>query len=151
MYIQFWIFTHIFILCITGSIPCLVVNINTCTVPDTTEVHAFAENKLLELLSSDDQLAIFQQTLSDELKSPIELKNGRSGSIRVDMILGDMSRLEYIKELSDKWVLSNIFDNILMTAEFIESCHAEDVNIEVVLEEASYQQVKSLCSKYIYI
>ena len=145
MYSVLDFYTHL-VLCITGSIPPLVINIKTCTVPDTEEVCASAEKELLKRVSSGDQLASLEQKLSYELKAPIKLKNGRSGSIKVDMILGDMSRLEYIKELSDKWVLSNIFDNILMNAEFIESCHAEDVNIEVVLEEASYQQVKSLCS-----
>ena len=83
-----------------------------------------------------------------ELEVPIKLKNARTGSIKIDMLLGDMSRLEYIKELSDKWVLSNVVDSILMTPEFIESCNAEDVVLEVILEEDSYQQVKSLCSEY---
>ena len=59
------------------------------------------------------------------------------------MILGDLSKLEYIKELSDTWVLSNIVDNILMTPEFIQSCKAEDVGLEVVVDEDSYNQIKS--------
>ena len=65
------------------------------------------------------------------------------GSIMVDMILGDLSKLEYIKELSDTWVLSNIVDNILVTPEFIQSCKAEDVGLEVVVDEDSYKQIKS--------
>ena len=59
------------------------------------------------------------------------------------MILGDLSKLEYIKELSDTWVLSNIVDNILMTPQFIQSCLAEDVGLEVVVDEDSYKQIKS--------
>ena len=64
------------------------------------------------------------------------------------MVLGDLSRLEYIKEMSDKWVLSSIVDRILMTPEFISSCQAEDVALEVVVDEESYQQLKSHSGEY---
>ena len=69
------------------------------------------------------------------------------GSIMVDMVLGDLSKLEYIKKLSDKYVLSNIIDSILMTPEFIESCQAEDVGLEAVIDEESYNQIKSKYGK----
>ena len=140
--------THTCIFCITDNFPPLIINVSTGTVPDTKEVRASAEKKLLILLSSDKQLASLSQNLCAELEVHIKLKNVRAGSIKIDMLLGDMSRLEYIKELSDKWVLSNVVDSILMTPEFIESCNAEDVVLEVILEEDSYQQVKSLCSEY---
>ena len=66
------------------------------------------------------------------------------GSIKVHVTLGDLSHLERLKEMSDKWVLSNLMDSILMTPEFIESCQAEDVAIEVVLDEESYQRITKL-------
>ena len=69
------------------------------------------------------------------------------GSIKVDIIMGDLSRLEILKEMCDKWVLTNIMESILMTPEFIESCGAEDVAIDVVLEEESYQRIKNLPGK----
>ena len=100
------------------------------------------------MLSSEEVVQALAQTLSEEFEATIKLTNVRTGSIKVDMMLGDLSRLDYIKELSDEWVLSNIVDSILMTPEFIESCEAEDVAIDVVLDEESYQQVRS--GKYIY-
>ena len=99
------------------------------------------------MLSSEEVVQALAQKLSEEFEATIKLTNARTGSIKVDMMLGDLSRLDYLKELSDEWVLSNIVDSILMTPEFIESCQAEDVAIDVVLDEESYQQVRS--GKYI--
>ena len=94
-------------------------------------------------LSTNEGIKSLSNNLSETLDTPINLTNGRLGSIKVDMTLGDLSSLEYIKELSDTWVLSNIMDSILMTTEFIESCQAEDVAITAVLEEESYQRFKN--------
>ena len=88
-------------------------------------------------------MASLSKFMSDTVDTKVKLENGRIGSIKVDAILEDLSSLEYIKELSDTWVLSNIMDSILMTPEFIESCQAEDVSITAVLNEESYQQIKS--------
>ena len=94
-------------------------------------------------------MASLSKTMSDTVDTKIKLENGRIGSIKVDAILEDLSSLEYIKELSDTWVLSNIMDSILMTPEFIESCQAEDVSIIAVLNEESYQQFKSHIGEHI--
>ena len=75
------------------------------------------------------------------------MKNTRIGSIKLDVILADLSSLEYIKELSDTWVLTNIMDSILMTPEFIESCQAGDVSITALVNEESYQRIKNLPCK----
>ena len=107
-----------------------------------------AQNNLLEHLSSEEGITSLSNSLSLTLDTPINLTNGRLGSIKVDMTLGDLSSLEYIKELSDSWVLSNIMDSILMTPEFIESCKAEDVSIIAVIEEDSYQQFKNFPGQY---
>ena len=101
------------------------------------------------MLSSEEVVQALAQKLSEEFEATIKLTNARTGSIKVDMMLGDLSHLDYLKELSDEWVLSNIVDSILMTPEFIESCQAEDVAIDVVLDEESYQQVRS--GKYILV
>ena len=79
-----------------------------------------------------------------ELEANVSLNNVRLGSILVDIILEDLSKVKYIKELSDKWVLSNMIDSILMTPEFISTCKAEDVAVEVVVDEESYKQIKSI-------
>ena len=76
------------------------------------------------------------------LKHKIKLDNVKMGSIRVDMRLSNLSKLEYIKDVSDKGVLSNIMDSILMTQEFIDSCRAEDAAIDVNIDKESYQKVK---------
>ena len=145
--IHYLIVTEIFY-SVTGNVPPLTMSITTGSDPDTEDVRNSTENNLFEQLSSGDNLKSLAQTLSKEFETSVQLENVRMGSIKVDMILGDMSRLEYIKELSDKYVLTNIVDSILITPEFIESCHAEDVTIEVILDEESYQQVKNFCSKY---
>ena len=137
---------------ITGICRSLTVSITTAIVSDTEKVRVSTEKNLLKLLSSEEKLASLAQKLSEELEAEITLKNVRPGSIKVDMTLEDMACLEYIKELSDQWVLSNIVDSILMTPEFteqfIDSCHKEQVSIKFVLDKDSYQQVKSLISKY---
>ena len=115
----------------------------TKTHQDSEEVRYDAENNVYTLLASQEVITALSQSLSQELHASITLNNVRMGSIMVDMILGDLSKLEYIKELSDTWVLSNIVDNILMTPEFIQSCLAEDVGLEVVVDEDSYKQIKS--------
>ena len=128
------------------------MSITPNTIPDTDQVRESAARWLFKKLSSEVLLFLLSQTLSEVAEVTITLVNVRAGSIKVDMILGNMSRLEYIKELSDNWVLSNIVDSTLMTPEFveelIESCQAEDVSIQAVIDEDSYQQVKSLVSKY---
>ena len=101
----------------------------------------------MTILSTEAELSRLAETLSDEFEATIKLDNVKMGSIRVDMRLGNVSKLEYIKDLSDKWVLSNIIDNILITPEFVESCQAEDVAIDVVIDEESYQQVKLQAGK----
>ena len=144
--------TQIVFLCITGNFSQLTLSITPNTIPDTEEVRESAVNWLFQKLSSEALLPLLAQTLSEILEYTVTLVNVRAGSIKVDMILEDMSRLEYLKELSDNWVLSNIVDSTLMTPELveelIESCHAEDVSIKAVIDEDSYQQVKSLVSKY---
>ena len=112
------------------------------TQPDNKEILCDAENKLLALLSNEKELETLAQKLSTEFKATVKLNSVRMGTVKVDMLLGDLTRLEYLKELSDKWVLSNIVDRILITPDFIESCLAEDVAIDVVVEEESYQKAK---------
>ena len=132
----------------TGNPSLLTLVITTNTLPDTKTVHTSAENNLLSLLQSDEVLQSLAQTLSKNFEACITLSGVRIGSIKVDMVLEDLSRLEYIKEMSDKWVLSSVVDSALMTPEFIESCQAEDVALEVVLDNESYQQLKSHSGEY---
>ena len=101
-----------------------------------------AEKNIFRLLSNEEVVKKVAQALSVDFETHVKLSNIRIGSIKIDMLIEDLSRLDYIKELSDKYVLSNIVDSILMTPEFIESCQAEDVFVEAVLDEDSYQQVK---------
>ena len=133
---------------LTANAPVLTLIITTSTVPDTKTLHTSAENNLLSLLKSEEVLQALAHTLAQTFEANIKLNGVRKGSIKVDMVLGDLSRLEYIKEMSDKWVLSSIVDNILMTPEFISSCQAEDVALEVVVDEESYQQLKSHSGEY---
>ena len=78
----------------------------------------------------------------------MKVKNVRFGSLKFDLILDDVTRLEHLKEMSDKWVLTNIVSSILITSEFVKSCQAEDVIIEAVLEERSYQMIKNYLGQY---
>ena len=130
-------------MCTAGNTTPLIIDITINTLPEDGTLHRLAENKLFKHLSSDTNMASLSKTMSDTVDTKIKLENGRIGSIKVDAILEDLSSLEYIKELSDTWVLSNIMDSILMTPEFIESCQAEDVSITAVLNEESYQQFRS--------
>ena len=133
---------------VAGNLNVLTLDITTSTQPHTETVNISAENNLLSLLKSKEVLQSVAQTLSEQFEAHVKLTDVRKGSIKVDMVLEDLSGLEYIKEMSDKWALTNIVDNILMTQEFIESCQAEDVIIEVVVDEVSYQQLKSHCGEY---
>ena len=131
----------------TGNPYPLTIHITTKTLPDTEQVRQEAENNVFTLLASETAVKALSQSLSEELEATITLNNVRMGSIMVDMVLGDLSKLAYIKKLSDKYVLSNIIDSILMTPEFIESCQAEDVGLEAVIDEESYNQIKSKYGK----
>ena len=133
-------------MCFTGTTP-LTLCIITRTLPNNETVHTSAENNLLTLLSSEEVLTSLAQALSEEFEAYIKLEGVRKGSIKIDMILGNLSVLEYMKEMSDKWVLSNIVDSILITPEFISSCQAEDVALEVVVDEESYKKIKSNSGK----
>ena len=128
----------------------MTIRITTKTLPDTEQVRQDAENNVFTLLASETAVKALSQSLSEEFEATITLNNVRMGSIMVDMVLGDLSKLEYIKKLSDKYVLSNIIDSILMTPEFIESCQAEDVGLEAVIDEESYNQIKSKHGKMKY-
>ena len=134
--------------CLKGNNHLLTLVITTSTQPDNEIVHTSAEANLLSLLQSEEVLQSLAQTLSEEFEAYIKLNGVRKGSIKVNMVLEDLSKLEYIKEMSDKWVLSTIVDSVLMTPEFIESCQAEDVVLDVVIDEQSYQQLKSLFSEF---
>ena len=125
----------------------MTIRITTKTLPDTEQVRQEAETNVFTLLASETAVKTLSQSLSEELEATITLNNVRMGSIKVDMVLGDLSKLAYIKKLSDKYVLSNIIDSILMTPEFIESCQAEDVGLEAVIDEESYNQIKSKYGK----
>ena len=132
-------------MCFSGTT--LTLCIITRTLPNNETVHTSAENNLLTLLSSEEVLTSLAQALSEEFEAYVKLEGVRKGSIKIDMILGNLSVLEYIKEMSDKWVLSNIVDSILITPEFISSCQAEDVALEVVVDEESYKKIKSNSGK----
>ena len=131
---------------IIGNNPQLTMIITATTFPDAKEVKELAEENLSKVLSSDE--ALVSQTLSDKIGTKLNLTNTRLECVKVDVILRDISSLDYLKELSDKMVLTNIMDMILMTPEFIESCQAEDVAITAVLDKESYQQIKDIHSKY---
>ena len=133
---------HYNFLLITGNILPLTLVITTNTLPDSEQVHLEAEKNIFRLLLSEEERSRLAEALSDEFKTTIKLDNVQMGSIGVDMRLANLSKLEYLKELSDKLVLTNIVDSILMTPEFIESCQAQDVAINVIIDEESYQQVK---------
>ena len=91
---------------------------------------------------NEKELETLAQKLSTEFKATVKLDSARTGTVKMDMLLGDLTRLEYLKELSDKSVLSNIVDRILITPDFVESCLAEDVAIDVVVEEETYQKAR---------
>ena len=119
--------------------------ITATTFPDAKEVKELAEENLSKVLSSEQ--ASVSQTLSDKIGTKLSLANTRLECVKVDVILSNLTSLDYLKELSDKKVLTNIMDMILMTPEFIESCQAEDVAITAVLDEDSYQQIKEIHCK----
>ena len=133
--------------CIIGNTHPLTICITTKTLPDTQELQDEAENKVFTTLNSKENISKLAGDLSEKLETKVTLDNPRLGSIMVDMILGDLSKLEYIKYLSDNWVLSNIVDGILMTPEFISTCEAEDVALDVVVDEESYKQIKNIYGK----
>ena len=92
-------------------------------------------------------IAALAESLSQEFCTIVELTNIRKGSIKMDMSIEDPSRLEYIKYLSDKGVLSDIIDCFLMTPDFISSCQAQDVAVEAVIDEESYNHLKNQSGK----
>ena len=96
---------------------------------------------------SEEAVTALSETLSEAFKTKVNLENVRLGSIMVDMMLEDLSKLEYIKDLSDKWALSNIVDNALITPDFLESCQAEYVELEVVVDEKSYKELRNQAGK----
>ena len=119
----------------------------TKTLPDTEELKDEAENKVFTMLKSEKKVSNLAEELSEKLKTTIKLGNPKLGSITVDMIIEYLSQLEYIKYLSDNWVLSNMVDGILMTPEFISTCQAEDVALDVVVDEESYKEIKRVSGK----
>ena len=131
------------ILCITDSTPPLTIRLTARTLPDNEDIRIETENNLYTLLMSEGAIRALAEQLSEEFEAKIKLDNVRMGSIVVDMMLEDLSKLEYIKDLSDKWVLSNIVDNILITPDFLESCQAQYVELEAVVDEESYKQLRS--------
>ena len=131
------------ILCITDSTPPLTIRLTARTLPDNEDIRIETENNLYTLLMSEAAIRALAEQLSEEFEAKIKLDNVRMGSIVVDMMLEDLSKLEYIKDLSDKWVLSNIVDNILITPEFLGSCQAQYVELEAVVDEESYKQLRS--------
>ena len=133
---------------ITGDSHLLTLCITTKTEPDTEEIRYDAENKVYTLLTSKETVTRLTQDLSKKFEATVIVDNVIRGSIMVEIILGDLSKLEYIKYLSDNWVLSNMVDNILITPEFISSCQAKDVALDIVVDEKSYKQIKSLYGKY---
>ena len=136
-----------FFFCITGNTEALTLIIETHTLPDNEDIHKKAENNLFSKLSSEEIKSELSQNLSRKLNTDVKLTDTVMGSIKVDIVMEDLSRLEHLKEMCDKWVLTNIMESILMTKELINSCGAEDVAIDVVLEEASYQRIKNLPGK----
>ena len=136
-----------YFLYISGSSPPLTIRITTNTLPDTDEIRYEAQINVYTQLNSEETVTKLAQDLSKKLEATVKLDNVRLGSIMVDMILGDLSKLEYIKYLSDNWVLSNMVDNILITPEFITTCQAEDVALDVVVDEDSYKHIRNLSGK----
>ena len=135
---------YVYFLFFSDSTPPLTLRITTKTLPDTEEIQRDAQNNVYTLLTTEETVRALAKNLSDEFEAKVNLNNVRLGSIMVDMILEDLSKVEYIKELSDKWVLSNMIDSILMTSEFISTCLADDVAVEVVVDEESYKQIKTI-------
>ena len=126
----------------TGRSVCLTICLIVRTLPDTEEVQSRSEDSLYRHLSDQEVIAALAQSLSQEFCTVVVLGNIRTGSIKMDMSIEDPSRLEYIKYLSDKGVLSDIIDCILMTPDFISSCQAQDVAIEAFIDEESYANLK---------
>ena len=133
---------------VAGNFPVLILIITTSTQPDTETVHTSAQANLLQLLQTAEVLQSLAQKLSEAFEVHIKLSYVREGSIKVDMMLEDLSGLEYIKEMSDKWVLSNIVDNFLITPKFMESCQAKNVVLDVVVDAESYLQLRSHHGEY---
>ena len=134
---------YTFSVCITDRTSPLTIRIIPRTHPDNEEVQVEAQNNVYTLLMSEEAVTALSETLSEAFKTNVNLKNVRLGSIMVDMMLEDLSKLEYIKDLSDKWTLSNIVDNALITPDFLDSCQAEYVELEVVVDEESYKQLRN--------
>ena len=129
-----------------GNTP-LAICITTKTEPDTEEIRCDAKNKVYTLLKSKETVSKLAQDLRKKFEATVIVDNVRLGSIMIDLVLEDLSKVEYIKYLSDNWVLSNIVDNILITPEFISSCQAKDVALDVLIDEESYKKIKSLSGK----
>ena len=130
----------------TGSSVCLIICLTVRTLPDTEEVQSQSEDILYQHLS-DEVIVALEGSLSEEFCTIVKLTNIRKGSIKMDMSIEDLSRLEYIKYLSDKGVLSDIIDCFLMTPDFISKCQAQDVAVEAVIDEESYSRLKNQSGK----
>ena len=127
----------------TGSSVRLIICLIVRTLPGTEEVQSRSEDNLYRHLYDEEVIAALARSLSEEFCTIVELTNIRKGSIKMDMLIEDPSRLEYIKYLSDKGVLSDIIDCFLMTPDFISSCQAQDVAVEAVIDEESYNHLKN--------
>ena len=64
----------------------------------------------------------------------------------------DPSEIPYLKNLSDTGALTNLIEYALISDEFLSRCQAEQVSLEVKIDETSFESVqKTITGKCIHL
>ena len=129
-------------LCIIGNASrSLELTLDTTVEPNSESNKKDANDNLYNKLIQPSVQKELSLNLSEELGTEVEVGNVKTGSILLQLILKEYSELEYVKSLSDCGVLSNIFGNLLVTPEYLESCKADKVYVDAKVIERSYLEL----------
>ena len=112
---------------VTGDIYLeLKMCITVTTLPNTKALMREAENILYKHLSLENTITKLSQCLSEVFRTSVDITDVKEGSIQMDLLLKNFYKVEYMNDLSDEGVLTNLIDSWLMTEEIISCCQADD-------------------------
>ena len=109
------------------------------THPESTENTQNATDQLYSVLDSPGARQSLSQYLTEETDIDLSVHRIVRGSFFIDLKMKDYLELEEIKYLSDQGVLSIMLNFYLITKDFLQSCLAESVKLNVTVDIVSYQ------------
>ena len=117
----------------------LLLRVTVQPTPNTDRALCDAEEKLFELTKSKIDDGSLSENITNLTNVKMTVDEVTMSCVLLHVKLLDPSEIPYLKNLSDTGALTNVIEYALISDEFLTRCQAEQVSLEVKIDEHSFE------------